>query len=225
VWDFASACNELGLRIPLLISLPPDPAIDPDHLWYPDDPLFADELIDHVDLLRLVGLAQHHGIPTRLLDWSSDPIAAAFFAAVDLLPSVGDAIVVWALHKERASRVEVRGVRLPYIPGQPTISPRIYIDRPLSGDNPYLAAQSGWLFTTIRNSGIYYMQHNGLRPSLEDFVAESNSPDIVLRKLILPHEYVADLRQLLYRENVSRGLFMPTMDNVAKDVIDKWRRY
>ena len=37
------------------------------------------------DLLPLCGLAQHYGVPTRLLDWTYDPSIAAYFAASNVM--------------------------------------------------------------------------------------------------------------------------------------------
>jgi FRG domain len=50
-------------------------------------------------LLSLAALAQHYGVPTRLLDWTRTSVTAAFFAAEDALknPSTGP-LVVWAFY-------------------------------------------------------------------------------------------------------------------------------
>jgi FRG domain len=48
---------------------------------------------------HIMAIAQHYGLPTRLLDWSESPYVAAFFAFVDvvLLRLNPDSVVVWAL--------------------------------------------------------------------------------------------------------------------------------
>ncbi len=47
-------------------------AVNDTTLKWPDD-----------DYLSLIALAQHHGLPTRLLDWSRSSYIAAYFAAID----------------------------------------------------------------------------------------------------------------------------------------------
>ena len=105
--------------------------------------------------------------------------------------------------------------------GAPRFDPTIAIVRPSTRDNPYLAAQAG-LFTTVSRSGIYFMQTGGKRPALEEFVREASPATPVLRKIALSHQHAADLVEILRRERVSRSALMPTMDNVARDILAKW---
>jgi hypothetical protein len=223
VWDFGLGCNDLGLSIPLL-NLPPDPAVAPNWLWYPEIPLVADEFSIFSDLPAMVALAQHHGIPTRFLDWTVNPMAAAFFAVEKLFsPKPDESIVFWALHRECALRVSVAGIQFPDGPtGAPRIDPTLSVVRPPAGDNEYLTAQSG-LFTTITHSGIHFMQKGGVRASVEDFVVESNAAETVLRKITLSHEHVIALKEILEREQMSRAALMPTRDNIAADVLRRWQ--
>lgn len=222
LWDFAGACDDLSMAVPLA-GPGPDPILDPHWLDDPAHPLFSDEFLRFSDLPAALALAQHHGIPTRLLDWTRNPVAAAFFAVEPLRePIAGANLIVWALHKQRAKDVTVEGVSFPGAPnGAPRFDPTIAIVRPSTRDNPYLAAQAG-LFTTVSRSGIYFMKTGGKRPAVETFVREANPPTPALRKIALSHRYANDLIEILRRERVSRSALMPTMDNVARDVLAKW---
>ncbi|WP_117066615.1 FRG domain-containing protein, partial [Klebsiella pneumoniae] len=54
------------------------------------------------DILEVAALAQHYGIPTRLLDWSYDPFVSSYFAASGVTDDSGN-LAVWCFNAEYLS--------------------------------------------------------------------------------------------------------------------------
>jgi hypothetical protein len=57
---------------------------------------YRDEIGDLSGLLEVLALMQHHGAPTRLLDWTRSPFVATFFAFNDVLAE-DKTCAVWAI--------------------------------------------------------------------------------------------------------------------------------
>ena len=164
---FVRHCDSIGLAIPN------------------DSPAFRDTFLNQnsrtgpggsisewppIEMHPLMALAQHHRLPTRLLDWSTRAYVAAYFAISDALAQKVDAdaesLAVWVLNIEK--RALFHELKVVTVPG---------------GNNANLAAQSG-RFTLLTQKGGRVRPFEGETALDLYFAAQPVPPP--LKKITLP---------------------------------------
>lgn len=138
-----------------------------------------------------LALAQHHGLPTRLLDWSSNPLVALWFA-VEQPPERDRDAAVWVYETDESDIVDIS--KSPY-----NLS-RTLIFRPRHHDSR-IVAQAGW-FTVHK-----YLSSSENFSSLERINAHRSE----LRKFVIPKQYFASLREDLSRCGINRSALFPDL--------------
>ena len=150
--------------------------------------------IDYRNLWLVMSLAQHHGVPTRLLDWTRSPLVAAFFATEK--PVSHDAAVwaVWGLDEDRTQPITMDPFSITKIE---KISPIVV--------TPRLEVQSG-SFTA--------------HPDGRDLRSDLAEGDCVL-KVVIPGNRRRNFRLQLEFLGINRASLFPDLDGLGAWL--RWR--
>lgn len=175
------------------------------------------------DLWELAALAQHYGIPTRLLDWTHDLYTALYFAVESYMknkyiPKETKSIVLWALNIKPYANLDM-------------LSCPLKIVHPIYYMNPNMKAQQGlftlWEITKTfeKEDGNIKINNSKLeRKPLDKLLQEYKFSDKIgtlLYQIVIPVDYVKDLCHYLNFLGYNASKIYPGFYGVVKTLQER----
>jgi len=151
---------------------------------------------------------QHHGLPTRLLDWSLTFAIALHFA---LTNPAHDEAAIWILNPYELNQTTRQSVALIDAPSVGDYG-KLYCERDAPKEPDVIAITATEHSPRLLGQHAVFTLHNRL-----DMALEALHPTC-LRKITIPSSAYKDARQFLYLGGVSEFALFPDLDGLAREL-------
>jgi FRG domain len=179
------------------------------------------------DVIEWLALMQHHGAPTRLIDFTKSPFTASYFAFEQVESNINN-IAIWAIDTNLISKFVVRYLK-PYYPKEFEKSHNLLSDETfekLFFQNNFDCIMP---IEPFKMNKRYYLQQsifispgNSINPFMEqmDFLSEANYKPMI--KFIISSELQREVLTDLEKMNINRATLFPDLDGYARSLKTKY---
>jgi hypothetical protein len=169
---------------------------------------------------RLMTIAQHHGLPTRLLDWTYSPFVAAHFATDDISKYDRDS-AIWNVDFVKVHKLLPDPLKnVLELTGSNTFTIDM-LEEALKGLKEFDALDPGNLLvffeppsvnSRIVNQFAFFSVMSSATAGMDDWLAKH--PDL-FRRIIIPKELKLEVRDKLDQANITERILFPGLDGLA----------
>lgn len=169
-----------------------------------------------------LALAQHHGLPTRMLDWTYSPYTALHFATVNLAEYNNDAIV-WCVNYVRAHELLPVKLRNVLRAERSNVFTSEMLERcatnlceleELSRKQFTVFLEPPSLDERIVNQYALFSFMSDPKTQFDDWVEASSGE--LLRRIIIPRELKWEVRDKLDQANITERVLFPGLDGLSQ---------
>ncbi len=186
------------------------------------------DVVERDSLWHWLSVAQHHGLPTRLLDWTHSPLVAMHFATASAEAMARDG-AIWAVNYERAHRLLPAGVRDALDSEGANAFTTELLERTVTTLDGFeaMSAEPFLLFfeppsidDRIANQFALFSVMSAPTARIDDWIEHHPA---LCRKIVIPAALKWEVRDKLDQCNVTERVLFPGLDGLSRWLARQYR--